>query len=167
MEKTNYLGIDYGRGQTNIDHDTQIRFGVIPLHEVIQAWCDSAEGVYVYFCPECDGELEDPCVENCPYCGHELNEMDFDFVDPVCFKYESVGYRCFQSHDDNDIFIELSPYYTLCQYCSPCAPGAGYIMNQVENGIKAYCFGPDWFDDEKAPYDIYDAKTGKLIYKAN
>lgn len=36
-------GIDYGGGQTNIDHETGIRFGVIPANDVLQAWADSAE----------------------------------------------------------------------------------------------------------------------------
>ena len=39
-------GIDYGNRKTNIDLETGIRFGVIPMHEVTQAWCDDAEPVY-------------------------------------------------------------------------------------------------------------------------
>jgi hypothetical protein len=27
---------------------------------------------------------------------------------------------------------------------------------------KCYCLGPDWFDDSKAPYDVYEIATGKL-----
>ena len=119
-----YQGIDYGRGQTNIDHKTGIRYGVISIHEVTQAWCDSSEPFYLV---------------------------------------HSNEYIAEQGNDDHDIFIIKSPYYTLCQFCSPCAPGAGYLMNHTPDGIKAYCFGHDWFDGERAPYPVYSVKTGKLV----
>ena len=49
--------IDYGMGQTNIDKETGIRYGVISQNEVLQAWCDSSEAYY-----------GDP---HCPKCGNE------------------------------------------------------------------------------------------------
>ena len=60
-----------------------------------------------------------------------------------------------------DIFITKSPYFTTCRYCSPCAPGAGYLMNYDPDGIRAYCFGPDWFDNNVAPYKVYSVATGE------
>ena len=35
-------GIDYGMGQSNVDHATGIRYGVIAQNNVGQAWYDAA-----------------------------------------------------------------------------------------------------------------------------
>lgn len=56
---TDYAGIDYGLGQTNRNTKTGIRFGVIPVHDVCQAWYDSAEDdMGEPHCPECGNEAE-------------------------------------------------------------------------------------------------------------
>lgn len=133
-------GIDYSMGMANVNHETGIHYGVIHQGEVIEAWADSSEPVY----PDCDCE-------------------DFCECEAQAFEYDKGGYKVFQSGDDCDIFITESPYYTTCQFCSPCAPGAGYIMNTVKDGVKAYCFGHDWFENGKAPYPVYDVKTGKRV----
>ena len=160
----NNQGIDYGNGLTNIDHETGIRYGVISIHEVTQAWCDSSEAFYVYHCPYCGNELKKGMdAKRCPFCYKRIDpDYDFDCLEPSSFCYKDDGYICKQTQDDTDIFIIKSPYFTYCQYCSPCAPGAGYIMSTVKDGVKAYCFGHDWFDDSKAPYPVYNVKTGKL-----
>jgi hypothetical protein len=144
-------GIDYGRGQTNIDTSTGIRYGVISQHEVLQAWADSSEGVY----PECPDHGAD-CPDDCDY--------NNDISDPIGFEYNDDGYEA-SCGDDGDIFITKSPYFTYAQFCSPCAPGAGYLMNPVEPDPdnKCYCFGHDWFEGGKAPYPVYSVKTGKLV----
>ena len=36
MAKTDYVGIDYGLGRSNIDKATGIRYGVISQHSVIR-----------------------------------------------------------------------------------------------------------------------------------
>ena len=139
--ETDYKGIDYGRGVTNIDAETGIRYGVIPMNAVLQAWADSAE----------------------PNYGEEvLDREDLDGVEPYSYDYEGDGYIANQS-DDNDIFITKSPYYTYAQYCSPCAPGACYLLNPCKDGERAYCFGHDWFEDGKAPYPVFDVKTGHVV----
>jgi hypothetical protein len=56
-----------------------------------------------------------------------------------------------------------SPYYTYANYCSPCVPGAGNLDDIVEGEVKTYCFGHDWFEEEKAPYPVYSVATGELI----
>ena len=136
-------GIDYGMGKTNRD-ESGIHYGVIHQREVLQNWADSSEPYY--------GELEE---------GQE--EFD-DCAEPLSFSYQKEGYEAEQSQDDSDIFITKSPYYTLCAYCSPCAPGAGYVMSSRKHGIKAYCFGDDWFDSGKAPYPVYEVKTGQRVH---
>jgi len=204
-----YNGIDYGLGQSNIDHSTGIRFGVIHAGEVGQSWYDDSEGQYsdVYHCPKCGNEAldseKDTDLEIIRECAQE-NDDSFDpesdaydtieFLadklgfkksehdsdhnlvclhddylfgtdmlesEPISFTYDSEGYQAEQSYDDPDIFITKSPYYTLCQFCSPCAPGAGYIMNR--GTVKAYCFGHEWFEGNKAPYPVYSVATGEEV----
>lgn len=134
--------IDYGHGLTNIDIKTGVRYGVIHHNEIGQTWYDDSEPQYL-----------------------ECEEEDSFYNEPTCFIYNEDGYKAEQSFDDCDIFITLSPYYTLCEYCSPCAPGAGYIMSQNPDGIKAYCFGHDWFESGKAPYKVYSVKTDEEVLK--
>jgi len=159
-----YQGIDYGRGQTNIDHKTGIRYGVISIHEVTQAWCDSSEPFYLVHCPACGQELKKGFyAKRCPSCYKVFGDGDFDYIEPSSYYIKSDGYVAEQGNDDPDIFIIKSPYYTLCRFCSPCAPGAGDLMRHAPDGIKAYCFGHDWFDSGRAPYPVYSVKTGKLV----
>jgi hypothetical protein len=163
MEKE-YIGIDYSLGRSNVDQKTGIHHGVIPQNEVLQAWVNSSEPYYTLFCPVCDTVLQD---DFCPQCRKEIDSEDlfdqFEFAKPTSFYVDDKEYQA-ESDDSGDIFISKSPYYTNCQYCSPCAPGAGYIMNTVkEEGIKTYCFGHSWFEDEKAPYPVYSVETEQLI----
>lgn len=150
MSATNYRGINYA-GQfsnSNRDSETGIRFGVLPFHDVMQAWCDDSENIY----PESDLDDGEP--------------IDNDFAEPIAHKYDREGYNAFQSADDTDIFIERSPYFTYAQFCSPCAPGACYLRNHLEEmheDNRAYCFGHDWFEDGKAPYPVFSVATGELV----
>lgn len=189
---TEYIGIDYGRGQTNIDHTTGIRYGVIPQHDVLQVWADSSEPNYGEpCCPRCgnaaiEGESHTKQLSNgvqcwvehpehteeweCSGCGdYRCDHCEYLFDgdeaygdEPLSFTLDDGEYVA-QSGRDEDIFILKSPYYTHAQFCSPCAPGAGYLRNPVLNGPKTYCFGLDWFD-EYCPYPIYSVATGECIY---
>jgi hypothetical protein len=151
-------GIDYGMGNTNIDKKTGIRYGVIPIVEVLQAWCESSEAYYP--CDTCEAKAEE---DN----RHEDDDSVDEFVDCSCCEPSSwyIKDKEYQAEctDEIDIFITRSPYYTVCQFCSPCAPGAGYILNECKDGIKAYCFGHDWFEDGKAPYKVYRVSDDKLM----
>lgn len=110
------------------------------------------------------GEFPEYVCHDCEYVfGSESAFGD----SPIGFTLDNGEYKAVQNGDDSDIFIIKSPYYTLCQFCSPCAPGAGYIMNTVENGVKSYCFGHDCFEDNKAPYPVYSVETGELIEPEN
>ena len=171
-------GIDYGMGTSNRDSETGIHYGVIHQNNVLQAWCDSSKGYYGeperddrIPCEDCNGsgllkEREDGKEIECSFCdgtGTIENDESFDDMqEPLCFIYEEKGYSA-QSDDMGDIFITKSPYYCLCIYCSPCAPGAGYCMHEEKEGIKAYCFGHNWFEEGKAPYTVYSVETGKVI----
>lgn len=163
MEKE-YAGIDYSHGQNNVNHETGIHYGVISHHEVGEAWYDIEP---TYNCEGCD--FEQCNSGDCEDCEFENNDdncsQDFncDGCEDYYFVIDDDGYQA-QQTDETDIFIIESPYYTLCQFCSPCAPGAGYLMNTViPDGIKAYCLGHEWFEGEKAPYPVFDVKTGNEI----
>ncbi len=129
--------IDYGRGIINIDLKTGIRYGVINQNKVMY-WAEESK----------------------PYYDPNLTEEELDMAEPWSWFISNDEYQA-ESDSYGDIFITKSPYYTLCALCSPCAPGAGDLT--AEGNKKAYCFGHDWFDDGKAPYKVYDVKTGKEV----
>lgn len=153
--KTNYPGIDYSLGKSNRNHSTGIHYGVISQNEVLQAWCDESESNYgPPICPECGYEFKkSKSPVKCPNCGFRpIDDSQFHRDEPIETHYKKDGYQLHQSFDDTDIFIIKSPYFTYCQFCSPCAPGAGYVMNSVnpeDGGIKTYCLGHDWFEDQE------------------
>jgi hypothetical protein len=167
--KTKNAGIDYGMGKTNVDHETGIHYGVIHQNHCAQAWCDSAEPHYPACCPKCGSDIEQEIIDNCyageeqtcPHCNESLEESDFQDAEPSSYVLNDGEYVA-ESDEYGDIFIIKSPYYTKCAYCSPCAPGAGYLTSTNKNGIKAYCFGHDFFD-EKAPYPVFSVETNKRI----
>ena len=164
--RTDYVGIDYGRGLVNIDHEAGIRYGVISMHDV-PYWAEKSEAYYPVACQECGYQGDDFTMnegDKCPVCEHEVEDRDFDMQEASAFFYEKDGYAASQDADDTDIFILKSPYFTYCQLCSPCAPGAGSIENWMapDKGVKAYCFGHDWFDGN-APYPVYSVATGELV----
>jgi rubredoxin len=166
-------GIDYGGGITNIDTKTGIRYGVICQNEVLQAWADSSEAYYGnpddVECPKCgmctSAENWGDSVE-CLKCGNVFEAELGDFAEPISFFLDD-GELIAECFEDGDIFITASPYYTTCEFCSPCAPGAGYVINTRKDGVKAYCFGHDWFDNGKAPYPVYSVQTGKRVKPEN
>lgn len=161
-------GIDWGRNETNIDKETGIRFGVIQHDRVGAAWYENAEPVY-----PTDEELE--LDENDP----EYYSI-VDNLEPVCFSYNDKGYKCYQGADNPDIFVEKSPYFTFAEFCSPCAPGAMYLVNYIDaqgcypggmhdaHGVsidnqRGYCLGHSWFEVGKAPYPVYSVETCERI----
>lgn len=163
-------GIDYGRiTASNRNVETGIRYGVIHQGQVLQAWCDSNEADYGDpTCPDCGGDVvestdgKDYCCEN---CNREWYSEDCYPEQPLEYTLDDGEYLCSQGEDDCDIFVLRSPYFTYCNLCSPCAPGAGYLTQPVppdpEN--RAYCFGHDFFDEGVAPYPVYSVETGELI----
>jgi hypothetical protein len=164
-------GIDYGRGLSNIDHETGIRYGVIHANSVGQSWFDSSESDYGDpTCPECGNpvtssdDMNLPNMEDwessgcadyaCRSCEKQWDSGDVYGDDPIGHTFEDSEYTCTQGQD-GDIFVIKSPYYSRSQFCSPCAPGAGYLESPCETGPKTYCLGHEWFEDNIAPYPVY------------
>jgi len=182
-QEQNRKGIDYGMGTVNIDKDNNIRFGVINQNEVLQAWCDSSEGFYDNpICPKCFNEADktsdygdnDSMTDDdgeeitddyyCSRCNIGVDDNNPDnWSDEAHSYFIDDGEYLAECNDGIDIFVMKSPYYTKAQFCSPCAPGACYLMNPCDDGEKAYCFGPDWFEDNKAPYPIYRVSDDTIV----
>ena len=142
---TDYKGIDYGCGKANIDKNN-IRYGIISQNECLEAWCDTAK-------PDYGPDRE------------EWTEEEWVFAEVISYYIDDDEY-CAESDEYGDIMIMRSPYFTYAQFCSPCVPGACYLINflsEPEENNRAYCFGHDWFEDGIAPYPVYSVKTGKLI----
>lgn len=154
-----YAGIDYGMGKSNIDPMNGIRYGVIDQNQVLQAWADSSEPDYgVPTCPKCGNEAteletkseqlengvavwteipeemktwessETPADYACEICEYVFGAEEVFPDEPYGFYLKDSEYEA-QCGEDGDIFITKSPYFTYAQFCSPCAPGAGYLMN--------------------------------------
>jgi hypothetical protein len=77
--------------------------------------------------------------------------------DNALMVYEKDGYVIQGDNDDTDLFITKSPFYTFAPPCSPCAPGAGYLLSAA-NGqpYKTYCLDKSWFEDDQCPYEYFE-----------
>jgi hypothetical protein len=190
---TDYGGIDYSLGQANVDKENGIHYGVIPVFD-LPFYYESATPDYGEpYCPKCETEVSDidetpdnygdPCAEPerednsfvdsywtnelcCPNCKYTFEVCEASFPEtPNYWFYDEDGYRACVGGDDSDVFFSKSPYYTWAKFCSPCAPGAGYLGNPTVEGIgaKTYCPGHDWFDGGKAPYNVYSVESDELI----
>lgn len=158
---TEYVGIDYGMGQTNIDTKTGIRYGVISQHSLCGFALDDIfqHGID----PAWDEAVADLEKE------HSGDEEAFDEAredlagqwETSRLLYERNGYKL-ETTRDNELFVLISPYYTHAQFCSPCAPGAGNLNKPCGDGPQTYCLGVEFFE-EKPPYPVFSIETGLLV----
>ena len=169
----------------NIDAETGIRFGVIHQNKVSQAWSDSSEPDCgdTEYCPICGAEViktedvkdwsdydnisedDKDCDWFCPTC--EAGTDDPEYIDETSnYIYNQDGYKA-SCGDSGDIFVMKSPYYAETRECSPCAPNAGDLSSPEKGGFKTYCFGPDWFEDDKPPYAVYRVEDDTVVCYAH
>lgn len=100
--------IDYGMGQTNIDHDTGIRYGVISIHEVTQpnetlqkymrddgiVWSHAWPGGYpIYYITADCGTLCPDCVNKNLKLLNDKNDKQWYVVGAEC-NYENDSLYC-------------------------------------------------------------------------
>ena len=163
-------GIDYGSiGQTNRNTQTGIRYGVINQNEVLEFWAEASEADYGEpTCPECGEPVTESTDErdwSCKVCNQNYWSDQVYGDEAQTFTLSDDEYEAEQSGSDCDIFVTRSPYFTYCNLCSPCAPGAGYLLDAVsaDPDNRAYCFGHDCFDSGKAPYPVYSVETGEKV----
>ncbi len=161
------MSIDWGRGTVNVA-ENGFRFGIIPHHAVGASWYEESQGVYPQGCPKCgsadfeeneDGEL---CCQDCEYTG-EADE--FWAEEARSFNYSDQEYLITQDAESPDIWVMKSPYYTVTEFCSPCAPGAGYLMDSHDEGpCEALCLGHEWFEEGQAPYRVFSVETREEVF---
>ena len=166
------VGIDYSMGLANFDKKTKIHFGVISQNDILQAWADSAEPDYGDpTCPVCGNNIHPPTEDDdveigkdyyCRTCKEEYDAEDVFGDEPSGWTLDDGEYEACDCLD-SDVMVLKSPYYTFAQYCSPCVPGAGNLGHYIPEGVKTYCFGHDWFEEEKAPYMVFSVETGKEV----
>jgi len=169
MNQSAHAGLDYSLGQSNINHETGIHYGVISQNSINLDCLDSVEYDYGKpHCPNCGSSVlssDDPGIEPAYWntgLDYACSSCEKCFWSEACFPEESLGWSLdngeYKLTDclDNDIFILSSPYYTHAQFCSPCVPGAGNLDTPCDAGPKTYCLGPEWFDQNSPmPYRCY------------
>lgn len=189
--QTNYPGIDYGLGRTNINKDTGIRYGVISQRTVGEAWYERAEADYGKpTCPKCGNDVaivldlteeqkdwdaaEHECADYaCPSCKYLFGSESAFGDEPLGWSFDDSEYTLTDCLD-SDVFVLKSPYYTFAQFCSPCVPGAINLDHPMPSldeacktgeacGIKGYCLGHDWFEEGKAPYTVYSVADDSVV----
>lgn len=183
MKRSDDPGIDYSGigGTCNRDRETGIRYGIISQESVS---CYTIEDIlsngddlgFAHMKQEAKdavaraiasaiddyGQIGDP-----DELAHEIIENSVEWHDcdesgPYAFE---EGDLKVQTTSDNNLWVFKSPFYTRAQFCSPCVPGAGNLDTFCPDGPKTYCLPADWFEDGKAPYDIWCAKTDDILYE--
>lgn len=147
------MGIDYGRGQTNIDNATGIRYGIFPLSTFGEFFWEGVESIYPFSCPKCGEETRDNGRENrkCSHCGKAFRRDDAWGEEPICngLADYKVGKKFSAWVDDaNDVWFTKSNFLYRGSFASPCAPGAIYVSELLPEKLSAsefdaYCYGPN------------------------
>lgn len=180
--KTDYAGIDYSLGQSNVDKSNGIHYGVISMHSVPGEMQEDWDYDYLKpTCPKCGNEVTDEMPEGwkemelesyteygcddyiCATCKLLLDSSDVYSEEPLGWSYDKDGYKLSDCLD-TDIFVLQSPFYTRAQYCGPCVPGAGNLDSPCELGPKCYCLGHDWFDGGQAPYPVFKVENDEQVF---
>ncbi len=175
MNTTNYPGPG---SLTNCNPETGIRFGVIHTNKLGEfAWDEitnnGTDQDFEDYSQGIKDNLRDALKDT---IGKDaLNEAVESAYEAVSYwtgdRYEQPG-DCTRYHyskdgleftvaSDGDIFVLKSPVVTYAQFCSPCAPGACYLTSPLgqpyqTEANRCYCLPADWFDDDKAPYPIFE-----------
>jgi hypothetical protein len=152
------MGIDYGRGKTNIDLLTGIRYGVISVRKLDLDIFDAFTSHPV--CPHCGTDLPDtfdPYESDCPHCGACIEDGE-QWPEDVESYYSKNGITAVYSPDTGDVTFLKSPYTVKGPYCSPCAPGAISIGLEGEDDV-GYAPPPEWLaEDVTLKYVAYNAE---------
>lgn len=165
MKNSDYAGIDYGMGQSNIDHETGIRYGVISLNELAEWIWDELEGYY----PEC-----------CPHCGNELEE-NWDSEDAQTKAIESHHggdcVSCGHNHGKKWNGIHEPVWDDKCHDCNCTDPQ--WKEDELENSICPNCGEEiedgEQYADEASGYTLTDSEikgetfqdnTGLFVFKS-
>lgn len=171
-------GIDYGNGQTNIDKETGIRYGVISPNSVMpealdDIYSNGEDMIYTEWKQERFDEIESAIqsaigdyvsdrilkqiVEGATDAAEDCIGEDYESdSDGAGYDYTGDGYHIQTS--SLGLYVLKSPYVTRTWYCSPCCPGAGNLDSPDVDGVLTYALGPEWFDEHNPmPYAVEPA----------
>ena len=148
-----------GMGKANVDPETGIRHGVISQHSVLEEALDDFSFVYGKpRCPKCGEEVSADDVGQydflCNRCNCGFRAEDVYPDEPLGSHYDQEGYLL-TNRPGGDILVLRSDFYTLAQFRNPRVPGAGNLDAPMEDGVKTYALGHDWFEGGVAPYPVY------------
>ena len=163
-------GIDYGRGMSNIDKETGIRYGVIsirtPMPEALQDIYDAAldanyDAAQAALREYIRNRVLDIFTE---LRGNAINGIVDSIVESIidadglseieCAGGDYIKYGYHIHVCETTLMILKSPYVTRGRFCSPCYPGAIDLDTPDADGELAYCLGADFFENDKAPYPV-------------
>lgn len=179
-EKTSYPGIDYSLGQSNVDKETGIHFGVISANSLFncgEEFFDNAEDLSYKAAVKAQKAkiksflsdelyVRDRLIDSMVSDVWDIVEESFNDTyenDNPDWRYSKDG-LIIETCLDYDLVVLKSPYYTYAQFCSPCVPGAGNLDHPIDGGAKTYCLPFDWFAEEECPYTkIYSVETGERV----
>lgn len=171
---TTYAGIDYGgfRSTANRDPKTGVRYGVINMNALSEWAWESFEDEYTARCPDCGEELTEDIPDEvdeaeadewyCPCCEKCVSNDDAYSDEPDSRECHEDDITAFVD-GSNDVWVVWSKYYTRAQFCSPCAPGAGHLENPCLNGVKTFCLPASWFENDRAPYPVWEVSTDRRV----
>lgn len=181
------MSIDYGFGKCNLNPETGIRYGVISGQyletEILEKFYEAGlDHLVSEFEARVTKALLETLKEETQFSTFESTGVDAfrehlkdfhwaeyldlsPFGDCLCGRYEEAGIIA-EQHSDGDVFVLESPYYTKAPFCSPCAPGAGYLADgSFEGQACTYCMPNDWFPEGRAcPYPYWERENHTLVY---
>lgn len=89
------MGIDWGRGQTNIDLSSGIRYGVIPAHDLGGAWWENSQPYYgPAWCPLCGNEAQGIAGAEQDYAELHTDDDDYSEELEACSQSSCADYGC-------------------------------------------------------------------------
>lgn len=174
MSKTTYRGIDYGRGTSNLNPETKIRFGVISQHALNpesaqELWQSGTDLDYEAFIDEAKAKIRSALSDyfsDTKWGNDKKSKLDqaaedaFDAIsdslgeqyegtgDCARMLWEKEGYKI-QTDSSGGVWVMSSPYFTYAQFCSPCAPGACYLTMPLDVPHDAEDKALAGFEDNK------------------
>ena len=162
--------MEEGMVKANVDPETGIRHGVINQQSVMEGAMDDFYFQYPKSCPYCGEDDSYKSTDlgfdeyRCDSCRKIMPIEEMTPDEPISFHYDKDGYFL-TNWFNNDILVLRSKFYTLAELY-PGVPGPGNLNTPMEDGVKTYALGHDWFEGGIAPYPVYRVSDNVQIVAA-